>query len=53
MPERSSWRWVPSPQSTSQRSLPRAISVAAVPRAEVGTDAAVPIIVTNRSMGPA
>ena len=50
-PERSSWRWVPSPQSTSQRSPPRATRVAAVPRAAVGTDAAVPMNVTNRSIG--
>ena len=39
----------PSPQSMSQRSPPRATRVAAVPRAAVGTEAAVPMKVTYRS----
>jgi len=48
-PERSNWRCVPSPQSTSQRAPPRATSVAEVPRAALGTDADVPMNVTCRS----
>ena len=51
MSERRSCRWVPSPQSTSSRSPPRRTSVAEVPRAAVGAEAAVPRKTRSRSTG--
>ena len=47
---RSSWRWVPSPQSKSRRSPPRRSSVAGRPRRAVGTEPAVPAKKSERSM---
>src|SRR5687767_11720217 len=49
--ERSSWRWVPSPQSNSRRSPPARISVAGRPRRAVGTLPPVPAKKTERSTG--
>ena len=46
--DRTSWRWVPSPQSNSRRSPPRRTSVAGRPRA-LGAEPAVP---TKRRRGP-
>ena len=50
--ERTSWRWVPSPQSNSSRSPPRRTSVAGRPRRALGAEPAVPRKRTSRSMGP-
>src|SRR4051794_34686542 len=48
--ERTSWRWVPSPQSKSRRSPPRRTSVAGSPRRAVGAEPAVPTKRTSRSI---
>src|SRR5512132_493790 len=46
--ERSSWRWVPSPQSNSSLSPPRLTRVAAGARCAVGADPDVPRKTTSR-----
>ena len=49
-PERSNWRWVPSPQSIRIRSAPRRTSSAGSPRRALGTDPAVPANITENSI---
>jgi hypothetical protein len=48
--ERSSWRWVPSPQSNSSRSPPRRTSTAGSPRRALGTEPPVPAKNSDMSM---
>src|SRR3954452_3992734 len=48
--DRTSWRCVPSPQSTSRRSPPRRTSSAGSPRRAVGAEPAVPAKKSERSM---
>src|SRR3954469_21150604 len=48
--ERTSWRWVPSPQSKSILSPPRCTRIAGSPRRAVGAEPAVPRKSTSRFM---